>query len=236
MRRALLVFPSYYVEGLDPVVQHTLLQCGVIPIDLKEYRLTGASKDCDMFTQKVLGTGIQIKVLCGVVYRTAVLTELSWLLEPGVEVATLLFCGHGTSTTDADPLRHGALVCSYNQLVSAEDIDILAMARQFEGTFVRVLNLCGTRAVSRHDAATQRKSVSHRDVVVLADRPPGELARCSDGSAFVAALVRLLEVEPLVTYKRLEEAMGRQWPGGGVRVSLHPEGLIGTFGGPAFRV
>lgn len=251
-RRALLVSPSYYVEGLDPVVLHTLRECNVMPKDLKTYRLSGAAKDRNVFVEKVLGSGAEIKILTDTVYRRTVMADLAWLLEPNVDVAVLLFCGHGVNEGS---LRHGTLVCSYKQLLTAESIDEVVAAQRFRGTFIRVLNMCEAEAVgpdsqpfqhgrSQRDAAKAEQDalrrspsfkISHADVMVLASGPFQETKGGWDGSQFMAAMGKLFDSELRVTYERLEELLQRHRPLGGARVIMQPERLKGVFGWPASR-
>ena len=251
-RRALLVSPSYYVEGLDPVVLHTLRECNVMPKDFKNYRLSRAAKDRNVFVEKVLGSGAEIKILTDTVYRRTVMADLAWLLEPNVDVAALLFCGHGVNEGSS---RHGTMVCSYKELLTAESIDEVVAAQRFRGTFIRVLNMCKAEAMgpdrqtsqhgrSQRDAAKAEQDalprspsfkVSHMDVMVLASGPFQETNGGWDGSQFIAAMGKLFDSELRVTYERLEELLQRHWPLGGARVIMQPGRLKGIFGWPASR-
>ena len=246
-RRALFIFPSYYVDGLGFLLRHTLEECGTLPRDLKGYRCGGSMKDHDVFVNKVLGSGMEIKVLEGTVCRRTVMDQLAWLLEPSVDVALLLFCGHGMN--EGSP-RHGTLVCSYKHLVSAEAIDAVVAAQRFCGTLIRVLNMCEENAIapgpglpfqhgrslldaSRADHDEQFHLVAHKDVMLLATGTFEETAGGKAGTHFIAALGRMFDAESILTYERLDELLQRHWPGGSGRALLYPARLKGIFGWPA---
>ncbi len=218
--------------GLDPVLLHTLQECGTLPRDLKGYRRSGDDIDLSIFVEKILGDGVEILVLKGSVYRKTVMDSMAWLLQPSVDVAVLLFCGHGVNEGS---FCHDTLVCSYKQLVSAEAIDAVVRAQCFDGTLIRVLNTCESEWVapfnqhgrSQRDAA---RTDHHKEVILSATGPFEETIWGKAGTPFIAALGRMFDAKPIVTYESLDELLKLYWPGGSGRVQLYPEGLKGVFG------
>lgn len=232
--RVLLVFPSYNVPGLDdPITHETLVNCSVLPSDLKGYRKTGADLDKKAFLDKVIGTDCSIHVLEGITKGTDVRDEVKWLLSKGADVTVLLFCGHGVNEGSC---HHGTLVCSYKSLVSAEAINNIVAEQKFKGTFIRILNMCETplhHGIS-HGDAHKFEGIYHKDpttynsIIVSATGPFEETRGGKCGSKFMTAFIEMFEKEAMVTYESLEKLLSKYWPKSWVHIS--PPGLRGCFG------
>lgn len=140
--RALLVFPNYEVPGLDPIVERTLRMCGVLPeAEVQSHRCW--AKEGRAFLEGI--TGMSDVARCrmdGLVLAPSVSKMLEWLLDPSVDLAVLVYCGHGCCAGSAGSAGSSAaqqpLVCSYGRLVTAEAIDAAAVANGFKGTLLRV--------------------------------------------------------------------------------------------------
>ena len=141
-KRALLVFPDYN-SGLSEREQFVMQQAGVLPPSLGEYTPHGAAADRDKLLG-VFGPGFATTVLWGEITARDLTNQLRLLLARDTSVAVLAFCGHGVY--EPAPGRHGALVCSFNQRVSAATVDSVAAEQRFCGTFVRILNMCDASA------------------------------------------------------------------------------------------
>lgn len=87
----------------------------------------------------ILGPTYSLQILEGEVLATSLRKGLEWLLSTETSVALLLFSGHGVHEGSS---HHGSMVCSFNQRVSAAAIDETANRQNFQGTFIRVLNMC----------------------------------------------------------------------------------------------
>jgi hypothetical protein len=131
-----LIFPNYEVPGLDPIVERTLRMCGVLPeAEVQSHRCW--AKEGKAFLEGITGkSDVARCTMDGDVLAPSVSKMLEWLLDPSVDLAVLIYCGHDCCANSSATQR--PLVCSYGRLVTAETIDATAVATGFEGTLLRV--------------------------------------------------------------------------------------------------
>lgn len=129
----------------------------------------------------------------------------------------LAFSGHGVFEHAAG--YHGSLVCSFNRRVSAATIDNIAVEERFNGTIVRILNMCDASADTvPSNASIEPIGRAQRDVAALQRLPREALATIkgviisasspftmaygnSTGSYMIKALGALFAKVPVVTYE-----------------------------------
>lgn len=239
-KRALLVSPSYATLGLDSKTRHVLENAGVLPRDLGKYNTEVFECDAAVLRHQ-LGSGFSWDTLEGEVLSSTLLDRLRWLLSRDTEVAVLLFCGHGMWQ---GAQQHGSMVCSFKQLVTAEAIESVVADTKFNGTFVRLLNMCDdavSTALRREPEGAPPISVglqgtcNYYGITVAATQQFGQIIQVdkNSGSELGVALGRMFNQEVLVTYEGFERALAKQWSGAQVRMT---HAFRGVFGTPAISV
>eukprot|EP00798_Chlamydomonas_sp_ICE-L_P027318 gene27318-biopygen3153 len=132
-----------YALNLEARLTRVLEEAALLPSDLRTYSTTGFATDVERFKES-LGEGFSCNVMGGTseVPKRDLRAAIQHLLQPGTDVAVLLFCGHGTWSGST---QHGALVCSFGKQITAQEIEDIVAQQGFTGTFVRVLNMCEER-------------------------------------------------------------------------------------------
>jgi hypothetical protein len=232
MKKILLVFPSYRVDGIDDRLKYVLEQSGVLPPDLNEYSISGYKYD--MMRIQSLFVNVRFddfRVLDGEVQSSRIDEGVRWLTSPNTEVAAFVFCGHGKNEGSPD---HGTLVCSFNQLYSAKRIE--EHLSNYNGTFLRILNMCEATGIPcceligqslRDSNASTTQLPVYRGITLMATSPYGETYGGSGGSSFIFELSEMVKREGAFRYENL-----RSLPHTGVCKITHPL-LMGLFGEPA---
>eukprot|EP00798_Chlamydomonas_sp_ICE-L_P032846 gene32846-biopygen6889 len=260
MKRALLVSPSYALN-LEARLTRVLEEAALLPRDLRTYSTTGFAMDVERFKES-LGEGFSCNVLGGTseVPKRDLRAAIQHLLQPGTDVAVLLFCGHGTWSGST---QHGALVCSFGQQITAQEIEDIVAQQGFTGTFVRVLNMCMEEGYPSNNEApsltfyesrakakgeweySQQHAYSsiaeasipysiadYNGVIIAASTMFGMARGGAGGSEFMDAWVA---VGQLTTYHKLGTVLKEHCPN--VRVTMqNMNSKDGVFGHPAKEV
>eukprot|EP00798_Chlamydomonas_sp_ICE-L_P013424 gene13424-biopygen22536 len=260
MKRALLVSPSYTLN-LEARLTRVLEEAALLPRDLRTYSTTGFATDVERFKES-LGEGFSCNVLGGTseVPKRDLRAAIQHFLQPGTDVAVLLFCGHGTWSGST---QHGALVCSFGQQITAQEIEDIVAQQGFTGTFVRVLNMCeeegypsnneapsltfyesrakakGEWEYSQQHASSSIAEASipysiadYNGVIIAASTMFGMARGGAGGSEFMDAWVA---VGQLTTYHKLGTVLKEHCPN--VRVTMqNMNSKDGVFGHPAKEV
>jgi hypothetical protein len=234
MKRALLVSPSYALN-LEARLTRVLEEAALLPSDLRTYSTTGFATDVERFKES-LGEGFSCNVMGGTseVPKRDLRAAIQHLLQPGTDVAVLLFCGHGTWSGST---QHGALVCSFGQQITAQEIEDIVAQQGFTGTFVRVLNMCEEGSTHHASSSIAEASIpysiaDYNGVIIAASTMFGMARGGAGGSEFMDAWVA---VGQLPTYHKLGTVLKEHCPN--VRVTMqNMNSKDGVFGHPAKEV
>eukprot|EP00798_Chlamydomonas_sp_ICE-L_P024379 gene24379-biopygen18847 len=217
MKRALLVSPIYALN-LEARLTRVLEEAALLPSDLRTYSTTGFATDVERFKES-LGEGFSCNVMGGTseVPKRDLRAAIQHLLQPGTDVAVLLFCGHGTWSGST---QHGALVCSFGQQITAQDIEDIVAQQGFTGTFVRVLNMCEEGSTQHASSSVAEASIpysiaDYNGVIIAASTMFGMARGGEGGSEFMDAWVA---VGQLPTYHKLGTVLKEHCPN--VRVTM----------------
>lgn len=225
---------------------YVLTQSAVLPRDLKKYTTHGWPKDKSVMT-KILGPTYSLQILEGEVLATSIRNGMEWLLSTDTSVALLLFSGHGVHEGSS---HHGSMVCSFNQRVSAADIDETAYKQKFQGTFIRVLNMCEASsepteynrspALSGEALRAEQKNLgssqqAYDGVTIAATSKFETTDGNSKGSKFMVGFKSVFHNQ-VVTYDSLYQALQTHPDCRSATVRQTAPLFTGVFGTPAKKV
>jgi hypothetical protein len=138
MKRCLLIFPSYVILGIATEILNVLQKAEVVPPVLQGYNSAGFRIDEMKIKESMRLPAFNYATLSGEVLAATVTQGLNWLVEDGVSVAMMVFCGHGINRNSG----HSELICSYNQRISFDNIQDIVINSNFSGTLIQIINTC----------------------------------------------------------------------------------------------